>query len=256
MTSHHGEALSLLSIIAEIIADICDADERGSLHLAVQSGVESLGFANYNLSCHKRSAQELVTEPTLTSWRQEDLTEYAADGWYDRDPLLDYAAQPAPPIAWSPQDWRNSTQFGDYAEFLSEKGILSGVTAPLTLKDGLISAITTLSYTDAHQTNDTATAVYIIGQAAMSRADAIGINEVCISNDIKRLYELTDLQMEILDWAARGKSNGDIAIITNRTRRVINYHMSGILQKMGVASRAQAVSLISTGAAKNESANT
>lgn len=235
----------MLDIIAEIIRDICDADERETLHQAMQKGIESLGFTTYNLSCHKTTPVEFMTEPTLTSWPQEDLIIYDSDRWYDRDPLLAYAAQPGLPKAWTPDDWRNSTRYGEYAEYLVEVGILSGVTAPLAYKQGLISAITTLSFSKADQTSETATAIYIIGQAAMFRADAIGVTEVSTDSYVKPFYDLTELQLEILDWASKGKSNGDIAVITSRTRRVINYHMSEILRKMGVASRVQAIAVYS-----------
>ncbi|GEM_PF-1682171 len=235
----------MLNLVAEIVSDICDADERQTLHQAMQKGIERLGFMTYNLSCHKKTPIEFMTEPTLTSWPQEDLVVYDTDRWYDRDPLLAYAAQPGLPKVWTPDDWRNSTRYGEYAEYLDEVGILSGVTAPLVYKRGLISAITTLSFTQAHHTNESATAIYIIGQAAMFRADVIGVTEVSTNSYIKPFYNLTELQLEILDWASKGKSNGDIAVITRRTKRVINYHMSEILRKMGVASRGQAIAVYS-----------
>lgn len=235
----------MLNAIAEIISDICYADEREALHQALQKGIETLGFTTYNLSCHKKTPVEFMTDPTLTSWSQHDLVVYDADRWYDRDPLLDYAAQPGLPKAWTPDDWRHSNRYGEYAEYLDQVGILSGVTAPLAYKQGLISAITTLSFSTEHQTNENATAIYIIGQAAMFRADAIGVTEVSTDSYVKPFYDLTELQLEILDWASKGKSNGDIAIITSRTRRVINYHMSEILRKMAVASRGQAIALYS-----------
>lgn len=63
-----------------------------------------------------------------------------------------------------------------------------------------------------------------------------------------RLLELglTERQVEILTWAAKGKSNGDIATILSQSRRAVDYHMSEILRKLGVTSRAQAVALAFT----------
>lgn len=236
----------MLTKIAEIVRDICNADEQESLHQAIQTGVETLGFATYNLSCHKKTPLEFMTDPTLTSWSQKDLVTYESERWQDRDPLLAYAARPGLPKAWTPDDWRSSTRYGEYAEYLDQESILSGVTAPLAYKQGLISAITTLSFSATRQTNESATAIYIVGQAAMFRADAIGLSQVSTDSYVKPFYDLTELQIEILDWAAKGKSNGDIAVITNRTRRVINYHMSEILRKMNVASRGQAIAIYSS----------
>ena len=52
---------------------------------------------------------------------------------------------------------------------------------------------------------------------------------------------LTNRQLEILNWAAAGKSNGDIATILSQSRRAIDYHMSEILRKLRVTSRTQAI---------------
>ena len=62
-------------------------------------------------------------------------------------------------------------------------------------------------------------------------------------DEATRLREagLTGRQREVLDWAAAGKSNGDIATILGQSRRAIDYHMSEILRKLRVTSRAQAI---------------
>jgi LuxR family transcriptional regulator len=51
---------------------------------------------------------------------------------------------------------------------------------------------------------------------------------------------LTDKQIEIVKWIREGKSNTDIATIMNLPVRTIRYHVSEIIRKLGVATRAQA----------------
>lgn len=55
---------------------------------------------------------------------------------------------------------------------------------------------------------------------------------------------LTGVQLEVLTWAAKGKSNADIAIITGHSARTVSYHMSEILRKLGVSGRGQAIALL------------
>jgi DNA-binding CsgD family transcriptional regulator len=45
-------------------------------------------------------------------------------------------------------------------------------------------------------------------------------------------------------WAALGKSNGDIAVILSQSKRAIDWHMSEILRKLKVSSRNQAIALL------------
>jgi PAS domain S-box-containing protein len=58
------------------------------------------------------------------------------------------------------------------------------------------------------------------------------------------LAKLTAQQLDLLTWAAAGKSNTDIATITGLSRRGVEYHMEQILKKLGVASKAQAAALL------------
>ena len=67
-----------------------------------------------------------------------------------------------------------------------------------------------------------------------------------IAAEAKALKELSGKQLEILHWARQGKSNRDIATIMGLSKRAIDYHMSEILRKLGVASRAQAIVLSSS----------
>lgn len=58
------------------------------------------------------------------------------------------------------------------------------------------------------------------------------------------LTKLSAQQLDLLTWAAAGKSNTDIATITGLSRRGVEYHMEQILKKLGVASKAQAAALL------------
>lgn len=236
----------MISVTATIVSEIVRAQNKAELHQTLQAGIERLGFATYNLSCHKMSNHLFMTEPTLTTWSHEDLAVYDAAQWSERDPLLAYAATDAPPKAWAPSDWQNSSQFKDYGDYLHRIGISGGVTAPLANRPGAISAITTLKFTAEPIVEGIASAIYVIGHAGMMRAEVLGLSQAIRQYDavdIPRLAELSKEQLEILEWMAKGKSNSDIASITNRSKRVVAYHVSETLRKLGVASRSQAGSV-------------
>lgn len=231
----------MLNLVARVVAHICAAEDHKQLHGAIQSGLVDLGFSIFNLSCHKQSIQQFMTEPTLTSISEENLIHYVSGHWYERDPLLAYTARPGKPKVWSPQDWHDCERFGEFSKYLGSFAIQGGVTAPLSHRPGDISAITALSFSKSNFTTETATAVYMIGQVATLRADALGLTDTSPA----LIASLSKQQLEILEWAKQGKSNGDIALITDRSKRVIAYHMSEILRKLGVSSRAQAIAIYS-----------
>ena len=49
--------------------------------------------------------------------------------------------------------------------------------------------------------------------------------------------------MECLKWAAQGKSNSVIADLTKVSEATVKFHISKVLQKLGVSTRQQAVAL-------------
>ncbi len=51
---------------------------------------------------------------------------------------------------------------------------------------------------------------------------------------------LTDREIQILTWVARGKSSADIATILTISERTVNFHMENAMRKAGVATRVQA----------------
>jgi DNA-binding NarL/FixJ family response regulator len=51
---------------------------------------------------------------------------------------------------------------------------------------------------------------------------------------------LSDREIEVLTWSARGKSSGDIAILIGVSERTVNFHIENAMRKLGVATRIQA----------------
>lgn len=51
---------------------------------------------------------------------------------------------------------------------------------------------------------------------------------------------LTDREIEALTWVAKGKSSTDIAVLMRVSERTVNFHISNVIRKLGVATRVQA----------------
>jgi DNA-binding NarL/FixJ family response regulator len=51
---------------------------------------------------------------------------------------------------------------------------------------------------------------------------------------------LTPREVEAMTWVARGKSSTDIAVLMRASERTVNFHVSNVMQKLGVATRLQA----------------
>lgn len=222
------------------MAALCASDSKEKLHDALSAALERLGFASFNMAVLKADKRQFMTEPTLTSLSWQDLSHYEERQWHLRDPLLDYSTTGGAPLAWTVDDWDADAE---YSQFLRQQGLRCGVTVPLLCTRSEISAITGLSYSRDAFDAATANAVKILGEVTAERSCGLGITRGSTQAEINALRSLSEQQLTILEWARQGKSNSDIAVITNRSKRAVDYHMSEILKRLDVTSRAQAISI-------------
>ena len=55
--------------------------------------------------------------------------------------------------------------------------------------------------------------------------------------------DLSEREVEVLNWLKKGKRSWDIAVILNITERTVNFHVTNIMQKLNAVSRVQAVAV-------------
>lgn len=229
----------IIDVLNATTRTIMQAQTKAEIREALQAAITSLGFDSFNLSCSKSHKREFMTDPTVSSWSDADLLRYEQDRWAERDPLLTYAASEGPVRSWRMTDWLNA-QDGDYARYLAELGLKGGVTAPLTLAPGGLAAITVLSTRMDTFDNEIVQAIPLLGKITLMRMETLGLASSDATMPKSALKLLSDHQMEILRWAAKGKSNGDIAEIVGCKKRSVEYHMMQILKKLDVSTKLQA----------------
>lgn len=245
----------LLSIVASIVDEIGRAHDKEHLKSALSGGLGKLGFSSYNFSAHKRNTDDLVLDPTLTTWSNEFVAEYHRNDWNRKNPLLlrsiatrggfiwDVSNESA--FTWRSRDWPSSA-FLDYRAFLAAMKMQTGIVASVSIGP-LFSGISVESDTGEGLSPSMVAAVSVIANAAVMKADLLGLTDSSLIDESLTARVLSPRQLEILKWAAEGKSNGDIATITGQSRRAVDYHMAEILRKLGVATRVQAISAMKLG---------
>ncbi len=62
-----------------------------------------------------------------------------------------------------------------------------------------------------------------------------------------KLPGLSDREVEVLTWVARGKTSAEIAQIIGLTKRTIDFHIDNARNKLGAATRTEAVSKATVG---------
>ncbi|AMM83461.1 LuxR family transcriptional regulator [Martelella sp. AD-3] len=228
----------MLKHLAKACATIANAESLPDLEACLTKALNELGFISYNISLNRSDPLQFMERPLLTTWTTRDLDIYVNDGWFDRDPLMSHLKANTAPLFWKPGLW-DGTPRQDYSEYVRYQGIAGGATLPLFAAPGKFSAITLLTIDKSVHVPDTAHAISILTSVATARMSAFTEGLPCQYN-VHGFKQLSGLQVEILSWIAKGKTNSEIALIVGRTERAIAYHVSEILAKISVSSRAQA----------------
>jgi DNA-binding CsgD family transcriptional regulator len=233
--------LSQVAHLAEMISAIQDAPDRKALQACVLNGIGLVGFDSFDMSIDIKNKRELLT-PQLTSFSDNFFNDFDRNRFIDVCPVLSNSMSVDRIFSWSNRRIQKDGREKKLLDFLRAVPLARGMVVPLPHKSGRISTINLSSGEDLKYSENTIHFVSIIARVAMMRAEILGL---CNDDTQARLADadLSLRQIEVLNWAAQGKSNWDIAMITSQSKRTVDYHMSEILRKLKVASRAQAIAL-------------
>lgn len=235
----------LLRKLVDATFDIrCTKDET-ELGEALGKIAHSLGFFQFTFSFNVSNPRDFVLSPMITNWPSGFVNEYRKRNWIEHDLLLSSSVASEKGIIWSIPDL-NSKKLEPmeraFVGFLDEMQMRCGVIA-MKSGNGLSTAVSLESSQATSLSPSLLDAASILANAALLRAETLHIG----GRATKSITELTPQQLEILRWAAEGKSNTDIAAITAQSERAVRHHISEVLRKLGVATRSQAVALLSAG---------
>ncbi|MCW5719647.1 MAG: autoinducer binding domain-containing protein [Devosia sp.] len=220
---------------------IHSAGNRAELIAALSESFLTFGFGSFNLGLHKLDKHELTLDATLMTWSNDFVVEFERKNWAENNPMLDRAIIAEHPFCWSVNDRHQDRLKQSYIDYLVTTPLKGGISVPLPRRPGTVSSISVESHTRTEFSDADISTVALIANSAMMRAETLGLCRQVSIDEAQARDALTPVQVEILKWAAAGKSNLDIAMILNMTKRNVEYHMSQIFRKFSVASRSQAV---------------
>lgn len=217
-----------MSAIVPSIRAISQTCHIRRLEAAGQDAIRTLGFDHYALVLSgPRGGLPVSALSTLPAAIWQDLL---AHGLYLRNPVVDAIIARVGGLILGPNTFVSPQGGSDLCSYagLALVSVVSAAQGETVL----------IAYSrDAAPGAETLKPLALLGSAMSIRLLALHGGSVASS--------LSELQADILHWAAEGKSNGDIATILGISRRGCDYHLGEIYKKLGVASRAQAVAAYS-----------
>ena len=162
---------------------------------------------------------------------------YQAEQWERADPLLPVAVRANRPFAWE-DVWRRtnlSKEQTAVVEGFGRLGLHKGITFPLYFARGPYHVMTLSKRQDDDQDIERLPLLHALCTQAWSRY--LELNEGIADSSTS----LSPREIDILHWMKEGKSNWEIAEISNLSVKTIEYHVSNVLKKMGASNRITAV---------------
>jgi len=120
--------------------------------------------------------------------------------------------------------------------------VRSGITVPVHQPGGRTGFVTWVSEDPIgqmqHWADRFASDLFLVAHAFLERIDAM---VVIREGDVPHDCPLTARERECLTWVACGKTDGEIAIIIDRSAETARFHVRNAVTKLDAASRSHAV---------------
>lgn len=200
-----------------------------------------VGVDYFHLALISPTSQQCPDVQFLTNCPRRWLDTYYENVCFSVDPVVIKSMSQCTPILWANivNECHGKSNFTglDVMMKARDAGLHDGITIPWHGPNGHIgqlSLITQTARTEHQWFSSTLIASWL--------SNYIFQTLIC-SNWLPCTHSarLSARELEVCNWAAEGKQNGDIASILGITPRTISFHFERIIEKLGASSKNQAI---------------
>jgi LuxR family quorum-sensing system transcriptional regulator CciR len=216
------------------VRDVSELDSEEALALALADIARDLGFQFFALTHHadvRRSSSSIRLHNYPSGWEQ----------WFDEqglgpvDPVHRASHMTSVGFSWSRLEQLISLTVHDrlVLERARKEGIGDGFTIPAHVPGETYGSVSFAVETGIRLNPDTLPLTQLVGAFAFEAARRIRR----LREPATPLRGLTDRQRECVMWAARGKSDKEIARILGVSHETVIMHLKQARERYGVAKR-------------------
>lgn len=240
MSEHGGgfSPTSTFSALAPKLREISRSACSIQLQRAVSDAVQSIGFEYFVFASSISAEEDTEFYPTMHTLPANVVDDMVSRGLYRSNPVLTRLRQSNDAVVASMNVADPNLVIAEVSKLVAPFGIVGAALVPV------LSTTEDLSVIGGYSCGGLPSPEMVSSLRVIGTATSLRLLELC---DLPEPPTLTDKQATILQWAAAGKSNGDIAEIVGLTRRNCEYHMGEIFRKLGVATRGQAIAALMEG---------
>ncbi|AXF86705.1 Transcriptional activator protein AnoR [Ephemeroptericola cinctiostellae] len=210
------------------------AKDEHELLVLLASATQELGFDHYSygvrLPLPKSQPKTLIFSNYSKRWYQR----YVRENYVGIDPTVQHGLRSVLPLQWSSQTAQECPEFWEEA---AAHGLCTGWAQSCFGPSGMIGMLT-FSHSNATvpsqaQERD----MRVLNQVMHERMTHV----LTVQNIMDEVILLNPRELEVLRWAADGKTSAEAGDILNLSERTVNFYMGHVLDKLGVTNKTAAV---------------
>jgi len=196
--------------------------------------ISKFGFESFILTGLPAKGVDVEPLVILNRWPETWTDRYRAQNYFSDDPVSRWSLKQTRPFLWREAQRRDNTRRAlQIAGEAWEHGLADGIAYPL--RDATGSAVISLASDYTFRADEYAKASLFL---------ACSYYKMAVEDLLRRpapRQDLTRREMEILYWAAIGKTAWETSEILAIAEATVKAHLATIREKLGVATTIQAV---------------
>jgi DNA-binding CsgD family transcriptional regulator len=231
-------------VLVDFLDRLKDAREPVDLKQVFNAAIADLGFKYFTYHVVRVSGVGGRLPYIISSYPEQWLRHYFAEGYLDEDPVLEELPKRQLPFCWSEvslPDELSAKQKRLFDE-ARDAGIKDGITIPIHGR----TDFATMSLVPDGSPGEVREALkrhrhllHLLSLYYHDHSGSILLERSMSSPRQKSL--LSPREKEVLQWTAKGKSNWDISVILNISEKSVEFHLDGAKRKLQVFNRTHAV---------------
>jgi len=224
--------------LSDLIERVDKVRENDELHSLVKESKEKYGVRNISFAGFNLGNLTLIEPVSVWTYKPEWIDHYRRKNYLDVDPVVKTVPTSILPVDWSQFDRRDQNVKAFFSEAYDAGVGNHGLSIPVRGRNGEFS-IFSLTFDESEHDWQEYKRLYmrdfqvlaVFFHQSMLRAHKVSAPE----------FELTERELQVLYWAACGKTSDETGMILGISKRGIRYHTSNILTKLNSVNIAHAV---------------
>jgi len=226
------------------------ADTEEACRAVFLAAVQNVGYSGFNYAAGmavpgsvRRGRPDFLRPPRcITTWSLDWIQHYQRANFYTVDPVFKASLESVVPVDWGQfARGRKDDTLKQFFGHASSFSLANGFTIPVHGADGEFGVISVTSDAgDRAFTKVLAETRHVLHVMAIHFHEAVRRRLDGFKPPAEKAG-LTPRELEILFWAAKGKTLSEIADITSRSESTVRFHLRQVTQKLGVSTRTQAI---------------